>query len=78
MAKVIVYLREQELQALYQLAQKEYRAPKAQAALILKTELERLGMLTSVPRIEQPLCVMEQPLREPTELEAHHDSQHAS
>jgi hypothetical protein len=71
MAKVIVYLREQELQALYQLAQKEYRAPKAQAALILKTELERLGMLTSVPR-------MEQPLREPTELEAHHDSQHAS
>jgi hypothetical protein len=49
MAKVVVYLREQELQALNELAEKEYRAPRAQAALILKAELERLGMLTSQP-----------------------------
>jgi hypothetical protein len=45
MAKIIVYLREQDHDALYQLAQKEYRQPKAQAALIIRRELERLGML---------------------------------
>lgn len=45
MAKVIVYLRDQEQSALYQLAIKEYRAPKAQAALIIRKELERLGLL---------------------------------
>ncbi len=45
MAKVIVYLREQERSALYELATKEYRAPKAQAALIIRKELERLGLL---------------------------------
>ena len=64
MAKVIVYLREQEMRALNQLAEKEYRAPKAQAALMLRTELERLGMLENVPPITAP--------------EAHHDVQHAS
>ncbi len=46
MPKVIVYLRDRELEALHQLAQREYRAPKAQAALIIRTELERTGMLT--------------------------------
>ncbi len=51
MAKVIVYLREPEMQALNLLAQKEYRAPKAQAALILRTELERLGMLENIPHV---------------------------
>ncbi len=51
MAKVIVYLREHEMQALNLLAQKEYRAPKAQAALMLRTELERLGMLENIPPI---------------------------
>ena len=45
MAKVIVYLRDQERSALYELATKEYRAPKAQAALIIRKELERLGLL---------------------------------
>lgn len=45
MAKVIVYLREQECSALNELATKEYRAPKAQAALIIRKELERLGLL---------------------------------
>ncbi len=45
MAKVIVYLRDQEQSALHQLAIKEYRAPKAQAALIIRKELERLGLL---------------------------------
>jgi hypothetical protein len=64
MAKVIVYLREYEMQALNQLAQQEYRSPKAQAALILRTELERLGMLENIPH--------------PIKPEAHHDIQHAS
>jgi hypothetical protein len=50
MAKVVVYLHENELQALNNLAQKEYRAPRAQAALILRTELERLGMLATTPQ----------------------------
>lgn len=45
MAKVIIYLREQELTALNDLAQREYRAPKAQAALIIRQELERLGLI---------------------------------
>ena len=45
MPKVIIYLREQELSALYHLAQREYRVPKAQAALIIRTELEKLGLI---------------------------------
>jgi hypothetical protein len=59
MAKVVVYLRENELQALNDLAQKEYRAPRAQAALILRIELERLGMLATTPQ--------------PADKEARHD-----
>jgi len=49
MAKVVIYLREHELDALNELAEKEYREPRAQAALILKAELERRGMLSSSP-----------------------------
>ena len=45
MAKVIIYLPDHESAALNQLAQREYRAPKAQAALIIRKELERLGMI---------------------------------
>ena len=48
MAKIIVYLGEQERNALHQLAQREMRVPRAQAALIIRQELARLGML-SVP-----------------------------
>ena len=48
MAKIIVYLGEQERNALHQLAQLEMRVPRAQAALIIRQELARLGML-SVP-----------------------------
>lgn len=54
MAKVIVYLREQDNDALHRLAQKEYRQPKAQAALIIRRELERLGMLDTASNTEQP------------------------
>jgi hypothetical protein len=45
MAKVIIYLQDHELIALNDLAQREYRAPKAQAALIIRKELEKLGMI---------------------------------
>ena len=45
MAKVIIYLPDNESEALKDLAQREYRAPKAQAALIIRKELERLGMI---------------------------------
>jgi hypothetical protein len=46
MARVVIYLRDQEVSALQRLAQLEYRAPKAQAALIIRKELERLGMVS--------------------------------
>lgn len=45
MAKIIVYLADPERTALHQLAQREMRAPRAQAALIIRRELTRLGML---------------------------------
>lgn len=45
MAKVIIYLRDNELGALHELAQQEYRAPKAQAAWILRQELKCRGMI---------------------------------
>ena len=47
MSKVIIYLRETEFSALQQLAVQEYRATKAQAALIIRGELTRLGLLTN-------------------------------
>lgn len=49
MPKIIVYLAEQERNALLQLAQREMRVPRAQAALMIRQELRRLGMLTVQP-----------------------------
>ena len=51
MAKVIIYLRDHEFAALNDLAQREYRAPKAQAALIIRRELEKLGMIPGEQQI---------------------------
>lgn len=45
MSKVIVYLPEAEFDALQKLAQQEYRATRAQAAIIIRKELERLGLV---------------------------------
>ena len=45
MTKLIIYLKEIESTALKTLAEQEYRAPKAQASLIIRQELERLGMI---------------------------------
>lgn len=47
MARVVLYLLDQELQALQQLAEQEYRPMKAQAALIIRNELKRLGLVQS-------------------------------
>ena len=49
MARIIVYLRDQDHKALHQLAVREYRVPKAQAALIIRKELERLGLVQIEP-----------------------------
>ena len=57
MAKVIIYLRDHEASALNNLAQREYRVPKAQAALIIRKELERLGMIPI--QHEQQLQIMD-------------------
>jgi len=51
MAKVIIYLRDHEFTALNELAQREYRAPKAQAALMIRRELEKLGMILGEKQI---------------------------
>ena len=51
MTKVIIYLREHEFMALNDLAQREYRAPKAQAALIIRRELEKLGMISNAQAV---------------------------
>jgi hypothetical protein len=47
MARIVIYLPNQERNALCQLAQREYRIPHAQAAFIIRKELERLGMLVT-------------------------------
>ena len=51
MAKVIIYPQDHEMTALNDLAQTEYRAPKAQAALIIRRELERQGLIVIRPRM---------------------------
>lgn len=53
MAKVIIHLNDNEFNALIALAHQEYRAPKAQASLIIRRELEKLGMLP-VMTVETP------------------------
>ena len=45
MPKLIIYLRDQDHEALEVLAQQEYRVPKAQAALIIRQELEKRGLV---------------------------------
>ena len=52
MARIVIYLRDQEASALQMLAQLEYRTPKAQAALIIRKELERLGLAPAEPNKE--------------------------
>jgi hypothetical protein len=45
MTRITVSLKEAEKTALLELANEELRDPRAQAALIIRTELERRGLL---------------------------------
>ena len=47
MARLVVYIPDHERKILQELAQREYRAPHAQASFMLRAELERLGLLHS-------------------------------
>ena len=49
MAKVIIYLRDHEFTALTDLAQREFRALKAQ--VIIRRELEKLKLITGEPSL---------------------------
>ena len=55
MTKLIIYLKEHETIALKTLAEQEYRVPKAQASLIIRKELERLGMIEIEQESHSPL-----------------------
>jgi hypothetical protein len=52
MARMIVNLREHERTALWQLAQREYRTPRDLAAVIIRKELERQGLLGMAPAFQ--------------------------
>lgn len=66
MAKIIVYLGDQERNALQQLAQRELRLPRAQAALIIRQELVRQGMLPMLPPISETTTNLEITTGEPS------------
>jgi len=66
MAKIIIYLGEQEREALQQLAQREMRVPRAQAALIIRRELNRLGMLPEPANAQE----IEEPEGQPAEVQS--------
>jgi hypothetical protein len=53
MTRLTVTLADQEKIALRTLAEKEFRDPRAQAALIIRQELERLGLLQGKPNAAQ-------------------------
>jgi len=54
MTRVIINLCEDELRALFNLAESEYRDTRQQAAFLIRQELERRGLLTinDPPRVE--------------------------
>lgn len=47
MARITINLQDQEKNALRALAEHEFRDPRAQAALIIRQELERRGLLNA-------------------------------
>ena len=54
MARIIVPLKITERDALVQLAERERRDPRDQAALIVVRELERAGLLPAIKAQPQP------------------------
>jgi hypothetical protein len=49
MTRITITLRQIEREALRTLADREFREPRAQAAQIIRAELERLGLLVREP-----------------------------
>jgi hypothetical protein len=49
MTKLVIFIPNQESDALRALAEQEYRDPRAQAALIIRAELQRRGLLEVQP-----------------------------
>ncbi|MEP0807235.1 MAG: hypothetical protein HRF47_17270 [Chloroflexota bacterium] len=49
MARVAIHLLEPEMNALQRLSRQEYCAVKAQASLIIRNELKRIGMIVDQP-----------------------------
>lgn len=49
MMRIIVHLSNIEFTALLKLAEVEYRHPRAQAAVLIRAELERRGLLAADP-----------------------------
>jgi len=56
MAKIIIHVEEHECNVLDQLAEREYRTLQAQAALIIRRELERLGLLPGAEVPNTPIA----------------------
>jgi hypothetical protein len=56
MTRITISLKDPEKTALRALAEKEFRDPRAQAALIIRQELERRGLLTATepPALPMP------------------------
>lgn len=57
MTRVIIHLKQLEKDALFKLAEFEYRNPREQAALIIRGELERRGYLTVVNKPETAVTI---------------------
>lgn len=61
MNRITIILNDQEKLALRKLSEKEYRDPRAQAGLIIRQELERLGLLKAKPDGVETLFVGTEP-----------------
>jgi hypothetical protein len=55
MAHVVATLKLTERDALVRLADREFRDPRAQAAVIIRRELERVGLLTEAASSTAPV-----------------------
>lgn len=52
MVRVNVPLRDDEKNALWMLSEQERRDPRAQAALLIREQLEKMGLLPQLPKKE--------------------------
>lgn len=59
MRKLVIYLSEDEQKVILDLAQRERRDPRDQAALLIHHELERLGLLPKADKaVADPLALV--------------------